>query len=173
MEKIGDSVAFVRDRPKPLAIYVFTNDEALKRRVVAETSSGSVVFNDTMIQVSLLLLHRSNNKSRQDHRQHSLSLSRCVLELMWFWGWWRRRWPEKFAVDTLPFGGVGGSGFGRYHGKFSFDAFSHEKAVMRRQLLLDFPFRYPPWNETKLRFLRDVYHFDYLGLLLLIMGLKK
>ena len=37
-----------------------------------------------------------------------------------------------FLVDTLPFGGVGNSGMGRYHGKFGFDEFSHEKAVLKR-----------------------------------------
>jgi len=34
------------------------------------------------------------------------------------------------VVDTLPFGGVGESGMGAYHGKFSFDAFTHKKAVL-------------------------------------------
>ena len=34
------------------------------------------------------------------------------------------------TVSTLPFGGVGHSGFGSYHGKYSFDAFSHRKAVL-------------------------------------------
>jgi aldehyde dehydrogenase (NAD+) len=37
-------------------------------------------------------------------------------------------------VDTLPFGGVGNSGMGRYHGKFSFDTFVHEKSVLQRPL---------------------------------------
>lgn len=35
-------------------------------------------------------------------------------------------------VDTLPFGGVGYSGMGRYHGKFGFDTFTHEKSVVKR-----------------------------------------
>ena len=37
------------------------------------------------------------------------------------------------AVDTLPFGGVGSSGMGKYHGKFSFDTYSHMKSVMKRK----------------------------------------
>ena len=37
---------------------------------------------------------------------------------------------QCIAVNTLPFGGVGGSGFGAYHGKFSFDTFSHHKSVL-------------------------------------------
>ncbi|GBG31448.1 Aldehyde dehydrogenase [Hondaea fermentalgiana] len=49
--------------------------------------------------------------------------------------------------SELPFGGVGASGMGSYHGKRSFDAFSHHKAVMRRGTLLDAPQRYPPYSS--------------------------
>ena len=38
----------------------------------------------------------------------------------------------KLLVDTLPFGGIGNSGMGRYRGKFGFDEFTHEKAVLKR-----------------------------------------
>ena len=44
----------------------------------------------------------------------------------------------------LPFGGLGESGFGSYHGRAGFDAFSHQRAVLRRTTWLDLPFRYPP-----------------------------
>jgi acyl-CoA reductase-like NAD-dependent aldehyde dehydrogenase len=44
----------------------------------------------------------------------------------------------------LPFGGLGESGFGAYHGHAGFDAFSHQRAVLRRATWLDLPFRYPP-----------------------------
>jgi acyl-CoA reductase-like NAD-dependent aldehyde dehydrogenase len=44
----------------------------------------------------------------------------------------------------LPFGGVGESGMGRYHGKASFDCFSHQRVVMRRWLMGDSRLRYPP-----------------------------
>lgn len=79
----------------------------------------------------------------------------------------------QFACDTLPFGGVGASGFGQYHGKFSFDMFSHRKSVMRRNFLLEFSFRYPPWDDWKLPFMRSVYHFRYVSLLLHLLGLKR
>lgn len=45
---------------------------------------------------------------------------------------------------NLPFGGLGDSGFGTYHGRAGFDAFSHQRAVLRRATWLDLPFRYPP-----------------------------
>src|SRR5699024_5089516 len=47
------------------------------------------------------------------------------------------------ANPHLPFGGVGSSGMGAYHGKYSFDTFSHEKAVMKQTTKFDMPFRYP------------------------------
>jgi len=51
--------------------------------------------------------------------------------------------------DNMAFGGVGESGLGGYHGKFSFDAFSHQKSVYRNSFLVDFPFRYPPYKFSK------------------------
>ncbi|KAK7317133.1 hypothetical protein RJT34_01109 [Clitoria ternatea] len=77
-----------------------------------------------------------------------------------------------FLCDTLPFGGVGQSGFGRYHGKYSFDTFSHEKAVIHRNLCLEIEPRYPPWSRFKLKFLRLAYNFNYFGLFLHILALK-
>ena len=46
---------------------------------------------------------------------------------------------------NLPFGGVGDSGIGSYHGKTSFETFTHYKSVMRRGLFLDITLRYPPY----------------------------
>ncbi|XP_020592571.1 aldehyde dehydrogenase family 3 member F1-like [Phalaenopsis equestris] len=128
LKKIEHSIEFLKARPKPLVIYAFTKNEKLKERIVEETSSGSVTFNDAVIQ---------------------------------------------FALDTLPFGGTGQSGFGKYHGKFSFDQFSHQKAIMRRSFYMEFSFRYPPWNERKLQFIRYVYSYNYVGILLLFLGLKR
>ncbi|KAL5831981.1 hypothetical protein ACOSQ4_017335 [Xanthoceras sorbifolium] len=127
LKKMEDSINFIKARPKALSIYVFTKNETLKSRMLSETSSGSLIFNDAVIQ---------------------------------------------YVADSLPFGGVGESGFGKYHGKFSFDGFSHYKAVARRSFLTDFWFRYPPWNDYKLQLFENVYNFDYLGMLLVILGLK-
>jgi aldehyde dehydrogenase (NAD+) len=54
----------------------------------------------------------------------------------------------------LPFGGVGPSGMGCYHGKFGFDTFSHHKAVMVRPFWSDPSFRYPPYTSFKQKLLR-------------------
>ncbi|PTL75986.1 aldehyde dehydrogenase family protein [Vitiosangium sp. GDMCC 1.1324] len=51
-----------------------------------------------------------------------------------------------FAAEGLPFGGVGESGVGGYHGQSSFDAFSHKKSVVKRPFALDMKLRYPPYG---------------------------
>ena len=53
------------------------------------------------------------------------------------------------AVQGLPFGGVGPSGMGAYHGKHSFDAFSHRKAVLKKPTALDPSIMYPPYTDSK------------------------
>ncbi len=60
------------------------------------------------------------------------------------------------ATPHLPFGGVGSSGMGAYHGKFSFDCFSHRKSLMQRPLKLDVPLRYPPYPGWKERVVRQI-----------------
>ena len=50
------------------------------------------------------------------------------------------------ANENIPFGGVGNSGMGHYHGRLSFDAFSHKRSVVTTTTLLDLPFRYMPYR---------------------------
>jgi aldehyde dehydrogenase (NAD+) len=54
---------------------------------------------------------------------------------------------SHFTTNLLPFGGVGESGMGQYHGKFSFNAFSHAKPVLSKSFLFDVPLRYPPYRK--------------------------
>jgi aldehyde dehydrogenase (NAD+) len=56
----------------------------------------------------------------------------------------------------LPFGGVGNSGTGAYHGKWGFETFSHRKSVLRKPTRPDPNLLYPPYNRLKKRFLRAV-----------------
>ncbi|KAM0925642.1 hypothetical protein ACQ4PT_004060 [Festuca glaucescens] len=128
VKTIKDSIEFVNSKPKPLATYAFTRNEALKQRIIKETSSGSVTFNDAIVQ---------------------------------------------YGLESLPFGGVGQSGFGQYHGKYSFEMFSHKKAVLKRSLLIEFMFRYPPWDDRKLGLLRHVFRYDYVSLFLALLGLRR
>ncbi|VEN48745.1 unnamed protein product [Callosobruchus maculatus] len=68
------------------------------------------------------------------------------------------------VADGLPFGGVGNSGIGAYHGKQTFDTFSHKKAVMERgtSMLIDKidSVRYPPYSNAKTRLLKTVFRIN-------------
>ncbi len=108
-DDLDAAIGFVNRGDKPLALYLFSSSRRSQRRVVAETSSGGVAINDTVLQL---------------------------------------------AAPGLPFGGVGESGMGAYHGKFGFDAFSHHKAVLRKPTWLDVALRYPPYSAAKFRWLR-------------------
>ena len=55
------------------------------------------------------------------------------------------------APHELPFGGVGPSGMGAYHGKSSFDCFTHLKGVLHKPFMLDAPLRYPPYTDDKMK----------------------
>jgi aldehyde dehydrogenase (NAD+) len=57
----------------------------------------------------------------------------------------------QIASPYLPYGGVGSSGIGRYHGKRSFDTFSNHRSVLVKSNLLDMPVRYPPYSDLKAR----------------------
>jgi aldehyde dehydrogenase (NAD+) len=56
---------------------------------------------------------------------------------------------QHFAVPSLPFGGVGASGFGAYHGRSGFETFSHRRAVLVKPAKPDLPVLYPPYNRLK------------------------
>lgn len=60
-----------------------------------------------------------------------------------------------FANHRLPFGGVGNSGIGAYHGKYTFDTFSHKKAIVKKGNWLDIPLRYAPY-KGKLKQLKSL-----------------
>lgn len=99
-DTLDDAIAFVCDRPKPLALYIFSRNKDVQQKVLSETSSGNACVNDTIMQV---------------------------------------------GVSELPFGGVGDSGIGSYHGKASFDTFSHQKSVLYKSFWLDLKWRYAPY----------------------------
>jgi aldehyde dehydrogenase (NAD+) len=58
------------------------------------------------------------------------------------------------APHELPFGGVGPSGMGAYHGKSSFDCFTHLKGVLHKPFMLDAPLRYPPYTDDKMKWVK-------------------
>lgn len=58
--------------------------------------------------------------------------------------------------DSLPFGGVGNSGMGNYHGKFGFEAFSHQKSILDRATWGEPDLKYPPYTEKKLNWIKKL-----------------
>ncbi len=58
------------------------------------------------------------------------------------------------ATSDLPFGGVGESGMGRYHGKYGFETFSHLQSILHKKTWLDLPMRYQPYTEKKEKTIR-------------------
>lgn len=60
----------------------------------------------------------------------------------------------QLATSRMPFGGVGNSGMGSYHGKYSFDTFSHEKSIVKKYNWIDLPIRYMPYDDLKMKLLK-------------------
>ena len=111
VDGIREAVDFINARPKPLALYLFTNRRAERRTVIRETSSGSVAVNDTVMQI---------------------------------------------MNPAFPFGGVGESGCGAYHGKLTFQCFCHMKPVMKKCRFPELPVRFPPYLSWKRKLARLV-----------------
>ncbi|WHI50238.1 aldehyde dehydrogenase family protein [Microbulbifer sp. MLAF003] len=109
LDDFGKVEAFVNEREKPLALYIFTRSDAIADRVLSRCSSGNACVND------------------------------CMMFML---------------AQDLPFGGVGASGMGCYHGEHGFRTFSHYKAVMKRKNILDVDLRYAPYTNRKFKWLK-------------------
>jgi aldehyde dehydrogenase (NAD+) len=94
------AIARVQGGPKPLALYLFGGRAEAREQLRLHTSSGSLTFNDVMVQGE---------------------------------------------VPQLPFGGVGESGMGAYHGHRGFLTFSHQRSILEQRFWPDLPLRYPPY----------------------------
>ncbi len=103
-ENIDEAIEFIKSKPKPLAFYLFTESNSLRKKILNEISFGGGAVND-------VLMHFSN--------------------------------------DLLPFGGVGHSGLGSYHGEAGFKSFSHFKSILFKPTWFEFPFKYYPFTKWK------------------------
>jgi coniferyl-aldehyde dehydrogenase len=108
-ESLDDAIAFVNARPRPLALYAFSDDHATIEQVLGATTSGGATVNDTMLHV---------------------------------------------AQDALPFGGVGPSGMGVYHGREGFDAFSKLRGVYYQRRFNGLSLLKPPYGARFARLIR-------------------
>jgi aldehyde dehydrogenase (NAD+) len=110
-ENLDSAISFVKSRPKPLALYLFSESSKIRERIFSEVSFGGGAVND-------VLVHLGNNE--------------------------------------LPFGGVGSSGTGSYHGEAGFRTFSHYKSIIRRPTWFEPPLKYYPYRSWKLAIIRQV-----------------
>jgi aldehyde dehydrogenase (NAD+) len=108
---LQQAIEQINAKPKPLALYLFTENGKVEDRVIQSVSYGGGCINDTVT-------HLTN--------------------------------------PNLPFGGVGPSGIGSYHGKDSFETFSHKKSVMKKSTKVNLSFIYPPYSEKSINFLRKI-----------------
>jgi aldehyde dehydrogenase (NAD+) len=107
--KLEDAIAGIKAMPRPLSLYLFTHDKAIKQRVLSEISFGGGAINHTL---------------------------------------WH------FANANLPFGGVGESGTGSYHGRSGFTTFSHFKSILEKPFYLEPDLVYPPNTKKKMSLIR-------------------
>jgi len=114
-DHLDEAIHFIQRRPKPLALYIFTNNSAVEKTILSRTSSGGSCVNDTLVHLT---------------------------------------------SPDLPFGGVGNSGMGSYHGKSSFDTFSHHKSVLKRSNIMDPDIRYAPY-KNKLSLVKKIMPFPF------------
>ncbi|WP_170755686.1 coniferyl aldehyde dehydrogenase [Ruegeria lacuscaerulensis] len=101
-DSIDEAVAYVNDRPRPLAFYYFDWDKSRAKDILARTHAGGACINDTMSHV---------------------------------------------MADDIPFGGIGPSGMGHYHGEEGFRNFSKAKGVVRKGRINATAFVAPPWDN--------------------------
>lgn len=88
----------------------------------------------------------SQRKEKADHIINSLSYGGgCVNDTI-----------MQLANSHVPFGGVGNSGMGSYHGKHGFDLLSHKKGIVKNKTIFDLPFRYAPFDLKKLNIFKRI-----------------
>ncbi|WP_139423459.1 aldehyde dehydrogenase [Chryseobacterium mulctrae] len=86
----------------------------------------------------------TNNSEEKENFKNKLSFGGgCINDVIMHLG-----------NENLPFGGVGNSGIGNYHGKFGFETFSHQKAVLERATWGEPNIKYPPYSEKKLSWIK-------------------
>ncbi len=100
---MDDVVQYINDRPRPLALYLYSFNKKLQKSILKQTHAGGVCFNDAAFHV---------------------------------------------VNDDLPFGGVGASGMGSYHGEEGFKTFSHAKSVFSRGRISFASLLFPPFGTA-------------------------
>lgn len=108
---IGQALAYINSHDKPLALYVFSENQKAIDSIINNTASGGVAINETISHI---------------------------------------------INPNLPFGGIGSSGIGNYHGEYSFNTFSHQRSCLRKTTKLKLNLIYPPFNVKKLKNVKSI-----------------
>lgn len=111
-QKTDDLIQKLNSKSRPLALYIFSDDQQFQDQIIQNVPFGGGCINET-------ITHLSNHH--------------------------------------LPFGGVGNSGMGSYHGLYSFETFSRKQSVLKKGFWPDPEFRYPPYEESKLSWLKRLF----------------
>ena len=108
-DDLDSAIEYVNENHKPLACYVFTNNNKIKKKILNQISFGGGAVNDAV-------MHIANSK--------------------------------------LPFGGVGNSGIGSYHGEAGFKSFTHYKSILDKSNLMELSLKYYPHTQSKLSWIQ-------------------
>lgn len=106
---LEQAIRSVESRPHPLALYLFSEEKAVQKKVLSRCRFGGGCINDTVIHL---------------------------------------------AGSAMPFGGVGESGMGCYHGKEGFLEFSHVRSIVEKKTWMDLPVRYQPYDKWKTQIMK-------------------
>ncbi|UMB62176.1 aldehyde dehydrogenase [Lutibacter sp. A80] len=113
-KNIDEIITQIKLKPKPLACYIFSNNNTFIKKIEKEVSFGSGAINDAIMQIT---------------------------------------------NENLPFGGVGNSGIGSYHGEYGFKTFSHYKSILRKSTWFEPNLKYHPLTNLKLKLIKFLMHF--------------
>lgn len=108
-KSLDEAISVVESHPHPLALYCFTKDSRVSKKVLKACRFGGGCINDVVIHL---------------------------------------------ATSEMPFGGVGESGMGSYHGRAGFEEFSHTRSIVDKKTWMDMPVRYQPYTGLKEKLLR-------------------
>lgn len=110
-ENLDEIINILKEKEKPLALYIFSNNKEEIQKIISNISSGGISINDTVMHL---------------------------------------------ANPNLPFGGVGNSGIGNYHHKYSFETFTHTRSVYVKNKF-EFKLKYPPYTNKNLNLIRKIF----------------
>lgn len=127
------------------------NDEVMREEIfgpilpVLSFKNFNLALNEVLeLEKPLAAYLFTNNSEEKENFTNKLSFGGgCINDVIMHLG-----------NDNLPFGGVGNSGIGNYHGRFGFETFSHQKSILEKATWGEPNIKYPPYSENKLKWIK-------------------